>query len=89
MLACVRANVRVRLAGSGRLHLECTAGRPVVYMGRSKKGETKSVRGKDFVSCLDKLAGQLGCIYVYRITQAVSWSLVWSCALGLGHGKVV
>ena len=42
-----------------------------MYMGRSKNGETKSVRCKDFVSCLDKLAGQLVCNYVYRITQAV------------------
>ena len=69
--ASVRANVRVRLAGSGRFYLECTVGGPVVYMGRSKKGETKSVRAKILVSCLDKLAGQLACIYVYRITQAV------------------
>ena len=32
--ASVRANVRVRLACSGRFYLECTQG-PVVYMGRS------------------------------------------------------
>ena len=32
--ASVRANVRVRLAGSGRFYLECTVGGPVVYMGR-------------------------------------------------------
>ena len=42
-----------------------------VHGQKSKNGETKSVRCKDFVSCLDKLAGQLVCIYVYRITQAV------------------
>ena len=70
--ASVRANVRVCLAGSGRFYLECTVGGPVVYMGRSKNGETKRAYGaKIFVSCLDKLAGQLVCIYVYRITQAV------------------
>ena len=67
----VRANVRVRLAGSGRFYLECTVGGPVAYMGRNKNGETKSARGKDFVSCLDELAGQLVCIYVHRITPAV------------------
>ena len=35
--ASVRANVRVRLAGSGRFYLECTVGGPVVYMGRRAK----------------------------------------------------
>ena len=62
--ACVRANVRVRLAGSGRFCLECTVGGPVVYMGRSKNGETKSARAKIFVSRLDELAGQLVCSLV-------------------------
>jgi len=42
-----------------------------VHGQKSKNGETKSVRCKDFVSFLDKLARQLVCIYVYRITQAV------------------
>ena len=43
-----------------------------------------------FVSRLDKLARHLVCIHVYRIKQAVVGvrSLVWSCALGLGYGKV-
>ena len=35
--ASVRANVRVRLACSGRFYLECTVGGPVVYMGRRQK----------------------------------------------------
>ena len=38
--ASVRADVRVCLAGSGRFYLECTAGGPVVYMGRDKNGRT-------------------------------------------------
>ena len=42
-----------------------------------------------FVSRLDELARHLVCIHVQD--QAAStgvWSLVWSCALGLGYGKV-
>ena len=43
----------------------------VCMLGRSKNGETKRAYGaKIFVSCLDKLAGELVCIHVYRITQA-------------------
>ena len=88
--ASVRANVRVRLAGSGRFYLECTVGGPVVYMGRSRNGETKSVRGKDLRELFGQASRAVG--LHLRLQDhaggAEVRSLVWSCALGLGHGKV-
>ena len=68
--ASVRADVRVCLAGSGRFYLECTVGGWCTW-AEAKMGRQRAYGAKIFVSCLDKLAGQLVCIYVYRIMQAV------------------